>query len=65
MVIDDGRCEVLDDHVGESDVHVRADAASWLRYLRKDTGLLVPLLLRRIKVSGSLRLLDAFGRCFP
>ncbi len=65
VVISDGRCEVLEGHVGEADVTVRTDAASWLRFLRKDAGLLGAILRRKTKVKGQLSLLKAFGRCFP
>ena len=65
VVLDAGRCVVLDGLQGEANVSVTADAHSWLRYLRKDGGLLGPLLRRKVRVSGSLRLLRAFERCFP
>ncbi|MBI2498149.1 MAG: SCP2 sterol-binding domain-containing protein [Opitutae bacterium] len=47
------------------DVTVRAAAEIWLRFVRGDTGIVGALLRRQIRISGPIRLLRAFGRCFP
>ncbi|MBI2518173.1 MAG: SCP2 sterol-binding domain-containing protein [Opitutae bacterium] len=49
----------------KADVTVRADAETWLRFVRGDTGIVGALLRRKVRVSGPIRLLQAFGRCFP
>ena len=65
VVIRDETCRVERGHHGEADLRVRADAATWLGFLAKDRSLVWALLTRRIRLSGSPRLLLAFGRCFP
>ncbi len=44
---------------------VIADSQVWLRFLRKEAGLVWALHRRKIQIQGSPRLLLAFGRCFP
>ena len=59
------RLKVSQGLVGTPTVQVTADTESWLRFIRGETGILWPLFRRRVRVRGSLRLLQAFGRCFP
>lgn len=47
------------------DLRVTADGEAWLRFLRRETNIVKELLLRRVRVKGSIKLLQAFGRCFP
>jgi putative sterol carrier protein len=47
------------------DLRVTADGGAWLRFLRLETNILKELLLRRVRVKGPIKLLQAFGRCFP
>ncbi len=56
---------VEDGHVGEADVAVTADSRAWVGFLAGELGILRALLTRRVRVRGRLRLLVAFGRCFP
>lgn len=63
--IRDCRITVSQGQHGRANVTVTADGETWLRYLRRETGILLPLLLGRIRVRGPLHLLRAFGRCFP
>ena len=65
VVIRDQRLSVERGHIGEPDVRVRADARTWVRFLRGDAKLVWALLTRKLRVRGSLRLFAAFGRCFP
>lgn len=51
--------------VGNAEVHVRADTNTWLDVLNGERRFLASLLLRRIRVTGPLRLLADFRRCFP
>jgi Fe-S-cluster-containing hydrogenase component 2 len=60
----DKTVRVLEGHVGEADVRVDADAATWIRYLRKEGGIVWPVLTRKIKVKGPLKLLQRFEGCF-
>jgi putative sterol carrier protein len=65
VVIRDGTLVVRDGLEGVADCAIIADSDAWLGFLRKERGLLRALIRRRIRVRGSLRLLAAFGRCFP
>ena len=56
---------ITDDHVGKADLQVTADSDTWLGYIAKERNLVGALLRRKIRVKGSPRLLQAFGRCFP
>lgn len=51
--------------VGVPDLHVTADSRAWLGFIRKEDGIIKPLLLRKIRLKGPVGLLKAFGRCFP
>jgi Fe-S-cluster-containing hydrogenase component 2 len=65
VTIRDGTLRVDDGHQGKPDLRVRADSATWLGFLAKERSLLWAILRRRIRLSGSPKLLMAFGRCFP
>lgn len=60
-----GRIRVEDGLVGAARLAITADAATWLRFLRKEASLPWALLRRKIRLRGDPRLLLAFGRCFP
>jgi len=51
--------------VGTPDLVVKADSQTWLQFLAKEQSIIWALLRRKIRVRGSLKLLQAFGRCFP
>ena len=59
------KIEVHDGHVGQPDMHVTADAQTWLGFLAKERSLVWALLRRKIRIKGSPKLLIAFGKCFP
>jgi ferredoxin len=65
VVIANKTLRVTDGHEGSPDLRVTADSETWLRFLRKEAALPLALLLQRIRLKGSPRLLIAFGRCFP
>lgn len=44
---------------------VRADAAKWIGFLRKERSIVWAIIRRKVKVKGRLSLLTQFGRCFP
>ncbi len=46
-------------------LRITADSRTWLRFIRKEGSLIWALLTRRIRLTGSPRLLVRFGRCFP
>lgn len=49
---------------GKPDLTVTADSETWLRFLRKETGIPWALIRRKVRLKGPPRLLLAFGRCF-
>ena len=44
--------------------HVRR-VATWIGFLRKERNIVWALLRRKIRLQGPLKLLVAFGKCFP
>lgn len=64
VVIKDKTIQVEHGHVGNPDVQVDADSATWLRVLNKETPVVKQIILRRIRVKGSLKLFKAFDKCF-
>jgi hypothetical protein len=65
IVIKEQQLEVKEGHVGDADLKVTADSATWLGFLAKERNLVWALLRRKIRIKGSPRLLLAFGKCFP
>jgi ferredoxin len=65
VVIRDKTLQVLEGHAGSADFRLTADSDTWLRFLRKEANLMWALLRRKIRISGSPRLLLSFSRCFP
>jgi hypothetical protein len=65
VIIRDKTLRILEGHRERADLHVIADGRTWLRFLADNKKLLGALILRKIRLKGSPRLLLAFGRCFP
>jgi alkyl sulfatase BDS1-like metallo-beta-lactamase superfamily hydrolase len=65
VIISNKSVRVRDGHVGDADLLVTADSRTWLGFLAKERSLVWALLSRKIRIKGSPRLLQAFGRCFP
>jgi Fe-S-cluster-containing hydrogenase component 2 len=65
VVIQEQKLSVTDGHVGQPDLHVTADSQTWIGFLRKEKNIVWALLRRKIRLSGPLKLLVAFGKCFP
>ena len=57
--------EIADGLAEMADVHVTADANTWLCYLARETSLLRALISRKVRIKGNPKLLLAFGKCFP
>lgn len=51
--------------LGCADLKITADSRTWLRFVRKEEPILWALIRRRIRLKGPIRLLIAFGKCFP
>lgn len=56
---------VQDGHIGTPHLRVTADSRTWLRFIRKEGGLIWALVTGKIRLKGSPKLLLAFGKCFP
>jgi Fe-S-cluster-containing hydrogenase component 2 len=65
VVIQQQTISVKDGHVGQCDLHVTADSQTWIGLLRKEKNVVWALLRRKIRLDGPLKLLVAFGKCFP
>lgn len=65
VVITDNKLEVQEGHTGQPDLRVTADSNTWLGFLRKERSLVWAFLTGKVRISGSPKLLLAFGRCFP
>jgi putative sterol carrier protein len=65
VVIQGQTLSVKEGHVGQPDLHVTADSRTWIGFLRKEKNVVWALLRRKIRLSGPLKLLVAFGKCFP
>ena len=65
VVILGQKISVGEGHVGQPDLHVTADSQTWIGFLRKEKNVVWALLRRKIRLNGSLKLLVAFGKCFP
>jgi ferredoxin len=50
---------------GTRNLHIIADAETWLGFLAREKSLPWALLTRRIKLRGNPKWLLAFGKCFP
>lgn len=65
FVIRGGTLAVEEGLQGEANLHVTADAATWLGFLAREKNLPWALITRRIRLRGNPKWLLAFGRCFP
>jgi ferredoxin len=65
VVIHEQKITVKEGHVGQRDLHVTADSQTWVGFLRKERNVVWALLRRKIRLDGPLKLLVAFGKCFP
>lgn len=65
VTIKDQRVSVAVGLHGAADCTIRADAATWLGFLRKEKSIVWAIIRRKVRVSGRFALLPAFGRCFP
>jgi Fe-S-cluster-containing hydrogenase component 2 len=65
VVIQKQRISVREGHVGQPDLHITADSQTWIGFLRNEKNVVWALLRRKIRLAGPLKLLVAFGKCFP
>lgn len=65
IVIRDQKIHIHDGHLGQADLHVTADTSTWIGFLRREKSVVWALVRRKFKLAGPLKLLVAFGNCFP
>jgi Fe-S-cluster-containing hydrogenase component 2 len=65
VVIMDQKVSVYEGHLCQPDLHVTADSQTWIGFLRKERSMVWALLRRKIRLDGPIKLLVAFGKCFP
>lgn len=65
VTIQNKMIQVQEGHLGTANLSVTADSKTWLGFLSKEQNLIWALLQRKIRIHGSPKLLEAFGRCFP
>lgn len=65
IVIRDRTVAVAEGHVDKPELQIIVDTAFWLGFLAGERSLLWAVLRRQIRVKGPLKLLIAFGNCFP
>lgn len=65
VTIRDRSIDVRDGHEGEAQVRITADSDAWLGFLAGTRSLVWAMIRRKIRIRGPLRLLVAFGKCFP
>jgi ferredoxin len=65
VIIRDRKIEIREELMGVPNLHITADSGAWLGFIRKEHGIMMPLLLKKVRLKGSIGLLKAFGRCFP
>jgi Fe-S-cluster-containing hydrogenase component 2 len=65
VAIRDKKLLVEEGHVGKPDLCVTADSETWVGFLRNEKNVVWSIVRRRIRLDGPLKLLVAFGNCFP
>jgi putative sterol carrier protein len=65
VIIQNKTVQVQEGHLGSANLSVTADSKTWLGFLAKEQNLIWALLRRKIRIGGSPKLLQAFGKCFP
>ena len=60
-----GKMEVFEGHVDTPNLKVEADSIAWVKFLNKEVSIFRCLVTRKIKLKGSVKLVAAFGKCFP
>lgn len=49
----------------KADLELHADTRTWIKFLAGEHSIVTALISRKIRLKGPLRLLVAFGKCFP
>lgn len=65
VTIRDKAITVQDGLIGSPNLHITADTHTWTSFLAKEVNLPWALISRKIRISGSPKLMKAFAKCFP
>jgi alkyl sulfatase BDS1-like metallo-beta-lactamase superfamily hydrolase len=65
VTIQNKTVQIAEGHIGEANLSVKADSKTWLDFLAGEQNIIWALVRRKIQLKGSLKLLQAFGKCFP
>jgi epoxyqueuosine reductase QueG len=65
VIIQNKTVQVQGGHTGKANLSVTADSKTWLGFLAKEQNIIWAIVQRKIRIQGSLKLLQAFGKCFP
>ena len=65
VIIQNKTLQVEEGHISKADLSVTADSKTWLGFLAKEQSIVWALARRKIQLKGPLKLLQAFGQCFP
>jgi len=65
VVIADKKVAVEEGHIGRPDLHITADARTWIGFLRGERNLVWAIIRHKVRLQGSLKFLIALGKCFP
>jgi ribosomal protein L15E len=65
VTIRDQKLKVERGLIGTATCEIRADAATWLGFLRKERSIVWAIIRRRVRVRRGISWLTRFGKCFP
>lgn len=65
ITIKERTISVAEGHLGQADLKVTADSQTWIGFLRKEKHIVWAIVRRKVRLTGPLKLLVAFGKCFP
>jgi len=65
VTIQDKTLQLQEGHISKANLAVIADSKTRLDFLAKEKNLILALLQHKIRLQGSPKLLQAFGKCFP
>jgi Fe-S-cluster-containing hydrogenase component 2 len=65
ITIQNQTLQVQSGHIGKADLAIVADSKTWIGFLCKEENIIWAIIRRKIRVKGSIKLLQAFGKCFP
>lgn len=65
VIVRQQTCQIEQGLIGKPDLKITADSQTWIKFLRKETNLVLGLLRGKIRLQGKLPLLLKFAKCFP